>query len=125
VSVRGGLCSTSQSHCELGCRADLNSSTLQLRFTGSPDADFAAAFCEEYRLENGPRRSGDVCKTDDDCLTYPPSAKALPYPIDFAQVLDDPRATPLHCDDGTCAELSAGAGGGGAGGEAGASGASR
>jgi hypothetical protein len=92
----------------LGCRSD----GFQPPETAQSEAEafaYALQLCEEYRLQNGPRRPGDPCQTDFDCRPY----------AGTGQPTGTPWGNALYCVEGVCREDSGGeaaAGGGGAGG---------
>jgi hypothetical protein len=59
--------------------------------------------CEEFRRVNGPRRPGDPCERDFDCLPYPADHEyESPEVVDTG--FDEASPVVLHCDRGACTE---------------------
>lgn len=97
-AVYGNACTELIDHCELGCRTDQGPEP-EYRDDGPAASapERSHVVCEEYRLSHGPRRPGDACQVDYDCLSYPESTptQGLPWP------------RLMRCIDGSCQERDA------------------
>lgn len=97
-AVYGNSCFEVTDRCELGCRTDQGPEPEYIA-DGRIESQLEQfhVVCEEYRLSHGPRRPGDTCQVDYDCLSYPESTptQGLPWP------------RLMRCVDGTCQERDA------------------
>jgi hypothetical protein len=97
-AVYGNACYEITERCELGCRTDQGVEP-EYQDDGPEESarERSHIVCEEYRLSHGPRRPGDRCELEYDCLSYPESTapQGLPWP------------RLMRCVDGTCQERAA------------------
>jgi len=97
-AVSGNACFEFTARCELGCRTDQGVEP-EYEDDGPDESalERSHVVCEEYRLSHGPRRPGDACQLEYDCLSYPESTptQGLPWP------------RLMRCVDGTCQERDA------------------